>query len=117
MASGNLAVTKDGQAYNKLQRPDNYLDPATPLPPSLPAATPPTTHSSKRKLGKDATPGNKRFKANGDRAYPAYDRTRLGASGPPNDCGMRTMLPGLDDEEQLSDDSMNEALAYLRGVR
>ncbi|CAO2657671.1 Nn.00g037970.m01.CDS01 [Neocucurbitaria sp. VM-36] len=107
----NLAVTKDGGAYNKLQRPDDYLLPTTVshLPP-LGAVVPPTAYSGKRKRGQDAAPGSKRARADA-----SFARTIAGATV--KECGMRPMLPGGNEDEQLSDDSTNEALAYLRGVR
>ncbi|KAF1841434.1 uncharacterized protein K460DRAFT_318378 [Cucurbitaria berberidis CBS 394.84] len=106
----NLAVTKDGGVYNKLQRPDNYLVPTTARLPPLAAAVPPTPYTSKRKRGQDDVPGGKRA-----RAEDKFAQTKSGSTG--RECGMRTMLPGANEEEQLSDDSTSEALAYLRSVR
>lgn len=106
----NSAVTKDGETYNKLQRPEDYLIPTTSRPQPIVAASPLATHPSKRKRGQDAATGSKRVRAEHGVAQPNI-------WGPVGECGMRTMLPGVDDDEQLSDDSTREALAYLRSVR
>lgn len=118
----NLATTKDGEAYNKLQRPSqNYL--ASTAPPLALAKPPPTDASPfasiKRKRSyADATTGHKRTRLE-QRKTPLS--TSLAAASKEElrdpDCGMRTMLPILDDGELSSDSSTGEALAYLRSVR
>lgn len=112
MASSGLnsAVTKDGEVYNKLQRPDDYLDAATCRPPPLATANPPAPYSSKRKRGQVAASGRKRT-----RAGVIFVRTNAGHTT--EEGGMRTVLSAGSEEEQLSDDSTSEALAYLRSVR
>lgn len=102
-SGANLAVTKDGGAYNKLRRPDDYLMGATaPIPPPLPAARGPEK-SNKRKWEQEVAPGVKR---------PRPENNKYG-----EDTGMRTILPSFEDEGHSSDESTNEALAYLRNVR
>lgn len=100
-AGVNLAITRDGGTYNKLQRPDNYLMGATAQLPPLPALNAPQ-NSSKRKRDQEVAPDIKRARNENKKNE--------------EDLGMRTMLPSLDDEEH-SDDATNEALAYLRSVR
>lgn len=130
----NLAVTKDGGSYNKLQRPDDFLaSMSRPTPTeSLVAATPPAMQGKRKRDEADSTnvpvmnqvSGSKRTRMTksaaqlnaGRNLVDSNDRSR--GFGPARDCGMRTTLPGLDDEDaQLSDESMSEALAYLRSVR
>jgi hypothetical protein len=119
----NLAITKDGGTYNKLQRPDNYLTSTTPLPPP------------KKQPLADHIPSTGAIKRKHEHADPAskYKRTRVGqdrSHGDTSDTwaagkerlrgvenGMRTMLPGLDDEQHSVDGDIDEALAYLRDVR
>jgi hypothetical protein len=107
----NLATTKDGGTYNKLQRPEDYLMPATAPPPLPPPKNTPlsdTAYTSKRKLE------HANFSA-------ARKRTKVGAASKEQcrdvDYGMKTTLPGLDDEQYSSDEGTSEALAYLRDVR
>ncbi|KAF2131953.1 hypothetical protein P153DRAFT_364417 [Dothidotthia symphoricarpi CBS 119687] len=130
----NLAVTKDGGSYNKLQRPGDFLASMSRPPPveGLITATLPATHAGKRKRNQTASSnvhdlgqvhGSKRTRVNNSAPQPNAVRglvdgnERSRGFGPTRDCGMRTTLPGLDDDEQLSDESMSEALAYLRSVR
>lgn len=94
-SSANLAVTKDGGAYNILRRPDDYLMGATaPLPPPLPAVR-------KRKWGHDIAPGVK--------------RPRPENKNHDDNIGLRTILPTFE-EEDSSGESTSEALAYLQSV-
>ena len=109
----NLAVTKDGETYNKLQRPDGYLISTQPLPTSPPAASP-TTYSGKRKCAQEEVPEVKRARIERNTAH-SKRRPRVLDSY--QEYGTRTVLPGLDGEEQLSDESTSEALAYLHSVR
>ncbi|KAF1934328.1 uncharacterized protein M421DRAFT_415356 [Didymella exigua CBS 183.55] len=115
----NLAVTKDGEIYNKLQRPNDFLDQP---------AGPEQTVERKRERGALDTPvagpfsGNKRAKTQHvgltvKSFQSSDDRNQYRGGGPIAECGMRTTLP-IDEEDALySDDSMGDALAYLRGVR
>jgi hypothetical protein len=105
--------SRHGRVWRKLQRPQDYLMSAITAPPpkKLPIAdTTSSTSASKRKREHaNATPKHKRTRLEQDST--SKERTRV------IDCGMRTILPGLDDEEHSSDDSIGEALAYLRNVR
>ncbi|KAF2856565.1 hypothetical protein T440DRAFT_494403 [Plenodomus tracheiphilus IPT5] len=117
----NLAVTKDGETYNKLSRPDDYLTSTTPLLPPLSPAVRPVVQSTKRKHGgRDVTIGsntNKRVK-NESTSTDANEHVNvLRKPGLSNNYGMRTILPGDDDDVDLMGDSINEAVTYLRSVR
>jgi hypothetical protein len=104
----NLAVTKDGGSYNKLQRPQDYLTVTTPAPPledALPVEAPESTSQVKRKR----EPTDSSFTSKRKRQEQDMSQT--------DPCGMRTTLPGLDDDDFASDDSTNDAMAYLRSVR
>jgi hypothetical protein len=109
----NRAVTKDGGAYNKLQRPQNYMMSSAhpPTPKAMPPkATPPTKTLSETSVGK-----RKYDQANGTSKH---KRARVEQDGEDETHhGMRSLLPGLDDEGHTSDEGISEALAYLRGVR
>jgi hypothetical protein len=108
----NLAVTKDGESYNKLKRPDDLLN-------SAPLAT----DAIERKRVRDVSPnerqaGNKRARTK-DTSRGSKDNNeakRMG--GPVAECGMRETIPlgdqEYDDEELRPDD---DALAYLLSVR
>lgn len=112
----NLATTKDGETYNKLQRPADYLTSTTPCLPPLPVPVP-INHSSasKRKRGKDTGyAGSKRSKAGNGNDWSEEEQGR--SVGQVKECGMRTMFPEMDGEGELGE-GMEEALAYLRGVR
>lgn len=115
----NLAVTKDGETYNKLQRPDVYLDGS---------ALSGKANERKRELANvdkptpEITPGNKRAKihhmdSTASNPLRSGDSHPYRSSAPIADCGMRFSLPIDEDEAQYSDDSQGEALAYLRSVR
>jgi hypothetical protein len=104
----NRAVTKDGGAYNKLQRPQNYMMPSS--HPPTPKATPPTKPLSETSASK-----RKRDQVNG---ASKHKRARVEQDGEDDTHhGMRSLLPGLDDEGHTSDEGISEALAYLRNVR
>ena len=113
----NLAVTKDGGAYNRLQRPDNFLDESVALNKG---------NERKRERAVDRpitgpTSGNKRAKTHPIEStnnifQPSDDKHRYRSAGSVAECGMRMTLP-IDEEAQYSDDSLGEALAYLRSVR
>ncbi|KAH8698069.1 hypothetical protein GQ44DRAFT_779267 [Phaeosphaeriaceae sp. PMI808] len=94
----NLAVTKDGGAYNKLQRPHNYLSSAT-NPPLAPKNIPRT----------EALPAKRKHEHTA--AISIYKRHKL-----EQEPGMRPVL-GCDIEGHSSDGSIDEALTYLRDVR
>ena len=137
----NLAVTEDGAAYNKLRRPDDYLQ-------SLTAAPPPHAKRKFEAVGtgseQDADePNNKRSREAiepirkshariGASERPGEEDTANGASAnsresvtgsrnrirPAKENGMQTMFPGLDDDSASdADDTTRDALAYLRSVR
>jgi hypothetical protein len=109
----NLAVTKDGETYNKLQRPDGYL--TSTQPPSIPPPTAsPAAHGGKRKCAQEEVPDVKRARI--ERSA-AQSKKRPRAIDSYQEYGTRTVLPGLDGEEQSSDESTSEALAYLHSVR
>jgi hypothetical protein len=104
----NLAITKDGGSYNKLQRPQDYLTANTAFPPpkdvSLVDVAGPTINPKRKREQTDGTSKSKRKRQEQETV-----QTDL--------CGMRTTLPGLDDEDFASDDSTSNAIAYLRSVR
>jgi hypothetical protein len=128
----NLAVTRDGGTYNKLQRPDDYVEAlvSNSLPGEIAVpATSSAANSHKRKLedadnsdaASDDEPESKRPKEEGAaesapiKAKPiSVDPRRIRRRV--HDCGMQSMFPELDDDES-SDDATVEALAYLRNVR
>jgi hypothetical protein len=118
----NMATTKDGGSYNKLQRPENYLISSTaPTPP--PKALLPevlaSTHTNKRKREDGGSQRNQRTRL--EREPVEMLKSRPGSTSKERsrglECGMRSILPGLDDEGQSSDEGVREALAYLRNVR
>ncbi|KAF2625943.1 hypothetical protein BU25DRAFT_412188 [Macroventuria anomochaeta] len=113
----NLAVTKDGETYNKLQRPDNFLEKSAVL-----------TQANERKRERAAVDGPIAGPASGNKRAKTHhtdstvnilqsssDKHQHRSAGPVSECGMRMTLPI--DEDQHSDDSLGEALAYLRSVR
>ena len=120
----NLAVTEDGAKYNKLERPDDLL----PTPQSeedVVVAQAAPEASTKRKLDdNDAAgieperkKGRKRLKDDEDLDQPGG--SGLGAEVRRNfnpEYGRQEQFPGID-EDNFSDGSMNEAMAYLRSVR
>ncbi|KAE8831580.1 hypothetical protein HRS9139_05822 [Pyrenophora teres f. teres] len=109
----NLAVTKDGETYNKLQRPFDYLTSTQSTPPPLAAVSSSAVTNSKRKRDQNDESGNKRLR--NDRSVQNH-KGRPRASQTYQEHGIQTVLPGLDGEEQLSDESTGEALAYLQSV-
>ena len=116
----NLAVTKDGEIYNKLQRPNDFLHQA---------AASKQANERKREYEDVDTPvvgsstGSKRAKTQptghaSKVAQSPNDRSgQHRGGGPMAECGMRTTLPIDEEEAQYSDDSLGDALAYLRNVR
>lgn len=112
----NLATTKDGEIYNKLQRPADYGTVTSGSLPSLASPKPSASSAMKRKHDVYALSGRKRQKSNSTFTGNAKNNETRRAPGPVGDCGMRTTLPCLDDGEQTGD-TMAEALAYLRSVR
>lgn len=121
----NFAITKDGGAYNKLSRPEYLVSASVPPPPK------------KQKLSSDFLPmgANKRKQEQEQERQDTEDkRTKLetyvseknvqhglnnATAHPMRDleCGMRTVLPGLNNEGDDSEESVADALAYLRSVR
>jgi hypothetical protein len=113
----NLAVTKDGETYNKLRRPSDFPLSAPPNSSPLTSAPSPASHTGKRKCDQDGASGSKRVKAeriNTQRSTHGKGRPRT--QDTVNEYAPRNVLPVLDEDEQLSDDE-NEVRAYLRGVR
>ncbi|KAJ4286834.1 hypothetical protein N0V90_013086 [Kalmusia sp. IMI 367209] len=123
-AGVNMAITQDGEAYNKLRRPDDYLA-------SLKADPPPKSELLlvKRKfedvdaaaVDSNQQPAIKRFRE--ERAPKSSASDGKGLAGdtrrifrPIKENGMQTMFPGLDDDDS-SDEMTRDALAYLRSVR
>jgi hypothetical protein len=113
----NLATTKDGEAYNKLQRPpQHYL--ASTAPPR-PAAASPVPPFKRKSDSAYPTPSQKRSRVEQEKGQgpnsllvaAGRERVRDAASG------MQVMLPGVDDEGHSSDGSTCDAIAYLRDVR
>ncbi|KAI8937571.1 hypothetical protein NX059_005286 [Plenodomus lindquistii] len=119
----NLAVTRDGETYNKLSRPDDYLTSTTPLLPPLSPAVRPLAQSNKRKRGRDATVNSKSSKRTKDAEVStclddnADKRDKKDKWWSTGDYGMRTILPGVDDDVESTEGSIDEAMAYLRSVR
>lgn len=114
----NLAVTKDGEAYNKLQRPDDYFDRSAVA-----------NQANERKRERTAIDksfahsdsGNKRTKTHhtgsvASASQSSTDRHQYRSAGLISECGMRMTLP-IDEGDENLDNSMGEALAYLRSVR
>lgn len=116
----NLAVTKDGEIYNKLQRPNDFLHQS---------AASKQANERKREHGDVDTPvagsstGSKRAKTQhaglASKVAPSSsDRSgQHRGGGSMAECGMRKTLPIDEEEAQYSDDSLGDALAYLRSVR
>lgn len=116
----NLAVTKDGEAYNKLQRPNDFLDQSAALKQAnerkrehgdLDAPIAGSSTGSKRAKTQHTGQASKAAQSTDDRS----GQHRSGGSIA--ECGMRTTLPIDEEEAQYSDDSLGDALAYLRSVR
>jgi hypothetical protein len=117
----NFAITKDGGAYNKLQRPQDYLMTATALPPPKNAThggAPSQTSTSKRKHeNADNTLKHKRSRPKREEAENVDSRPgTANKSSRRTKFGIQVELPGLDGDCS-SDDDIGEALAYLRSVR
>ena len=114
----NLAVTKDGGTYNKLQRPDNLFDELTASKANerkreRAAVDAPTSVSRlENKRAKTQHSGSTAAALSISNNSPQY---RSGA--PVGECGMRMTFPIDEEDAQDSDDSLGEALAYLRSVR
>lgn len=114
----NLAVTKDGETYNKLQRPHDFLNDV--------AACDQTNERKRERAAVGSSVaepgiGNKRAKiqhatSTAAISRPNDDERQYRGAGPVSECGMRMTLP-IDEEDLHSDDSLGEALAYLRSVR
>jgi hypothetical protein len=116
----NQAVTKDGDTYNKLQRPQDYLTASTVPPRPWKSPLPDSAFAGKRKRGQtDASSQHKRARVE----QRAAQKEKVGDSDKNNkrsrirEGGLIAALPGLDDEEHAPDDSLDDALAYMRSVR
>ncbi|EMD90103.1 hypothetical protein COCC4DRAFT_184879 [Bipolaris maydis ATCC 48331] len=107
----NLAVTKDGESYNKLSRPDGYLLPTQPPPPFTSALV---TPGSKRKHEQENASETKRAKTDRNNSR---TKGKSRANEQFREPGVRSVLPGLEGEEHLTDESIDEAVAYLQSVR
>jgi hypothetical protein len=125
----NMATTQNGEKYNKLKRPDDLLA-SMPPPPEVVPALQSSTQSAKRTLdeagitaktndehdSKRARAPNGVSRAAGQHAHTLFKAEASNVWRPFNmQCGMQAMFPVDDDD--MSDESMNEALAYLRSVR
>lgn len=138
----NKAVTEDGATYNRLRRPDDYLQLLTAPPPApvkrkLDAVQVPGEQGEEQPGRKrpreranqdwDAQAGAdaKEVLAEEDVKHKAGTSTRGPLRGdarrvfrPVKENGMQTMFPGLDDDSASdADDTTKDALAYLRSVR
>ncbi|USP82659.1 histidyl-trna synthetase [Curvularia clavata] len=114
MSGLNLAVTKDGETYNKLSRPDDYLVSAQHPPLFVSAVSASAISGSKRKHEYESAFETKRAKT--DRKT-SRSKIRGRVNDQFREPGVRSVLPGLEGEEQLTDESIDEAVAYLRSVR
>lgn len=110
----NLAVTKDGETYNKLQRPGDFLEKSAALVPM----------NERKREHTTASPAscNKRSKTQhldsiANSSQSSSDKHQYRSACPISECGMRMTLPIDEVDEEYSDDSTGEALAYLRSVR
>jgi hypothetical protein len=123
----NMAVTADGESYNLLRRPDDFvaaLSSGQPTDATRPAL-PPITKTSKRKLDADGDsdpdtePANKRSREEGHYGHSrggSYVADPRRVNRPVGECGMQSMFPELDNDD-FSDETTDEALAYLHSVR
>ncbi|CAI6335607.1 unnamed protein product [Periconia digitata] len=126
----NMATTTDGAAYNKLRRPEFLASPPTEFPSGRHSHIPmPTPESNKRKHddadmtgdGSDGEiiedePKEKRIKHTETFQKP----DQMGpprVTRPVRENGMQSMFPGLDGDDASEDETMQQALAYLRSVR
>ncbi|KAF3004141.1 hypothetical protein E8E13_005103 [Curvularia kusanoi] len=118
-ARTNLAVTRDGATYNKLQRPDNLFEKSPALD---------KTNERKRECaaidGHEVAPDSENKRAKTQHAGPTASTIQLFNDGHKHrsgaqhgENGMRMTLPIDEGELYDSDDSLGEALAYLRSVR
>lgn len=119
--SVNTAVTTNGAKYNKLKRPDDFLEVTAS---ANEGAKPDIAHTiaPKRSLDDADLSDDDDF----DEVEEQNKRPRLqnvregrkkGFRPPVGENGMQSMFPGMIDDGNISDDSTNEALAYLRSVR
>lgn len=122
---GNLAVTEDGAAYNKLRRPDDYLESLTARPPpksELPPAKRKFEAVATANFEDDQEPHSKRSREQNAPSTATISGRALSdarrAMRAEKENGMQTMFPGLDDDSASDvDDTTRDALAYLRSVR
>jgi hypothetical protein len=130
-AGVNRAITQDGEKYNKLKRPHDLLTSATAQSPpqreTVPQLTPTRAISEAHDdIANEEEPQSKRLRAANEASSPgstpklyvqAQDRKRSNRAPLNMDYGMQSMFPGMLDEGDVSDESTDEALAYLRRVR
>jgi hypothetical protein len=129
MAGVNQATTQDGAQYNKLARPDNFLNSLAAKAPAkedAAVASPQLLDSAKRTLDEadiddetgDETPIPKRSRIQNASKTSSNAKKSHNKHQPPSsdDYGMHSMFPGMIDENG-SDEETSEALAYLRSVR
>ncbi|KAL5117659.1 hypothetical protein ACEQ8H_004407 [Pleosporales sp. CAS-2024a] len=116
----NLAITKDGGAYNKLQRPQDYLTPTVPPPPrkTMPLVDAQSLRlATKRKHGLAATKSKHKRAKLGHEEHNELSTWTDQPSSWGTKAGMKLELPNLDGDCS-SDDSTSEALfTYLRSVK
>lgn len=114
----NLAVTIDGEPYNKLRRPDQFAGPpaANPLPNVL---SPTAASADKRKREEDdAIDPGRHEEAHIKRPRVAAGFRKAGRSGShrkTKDAPGR--LPVSEDERSSDDECTVQARAFLRGAR
>lgn len=119
--SMNRATTENGEPYNKLKRPDDFLTPnASSAHHNGETTTSRSTEPAKRTREEaDISDGEAEDEPN-KRPRVQNGPIKFGRKSyrPQNtEIGMSSMFPGMLDEGDLSDDATNEALAYLRSVR
>jgi hypothetical protein len=128
----NTAVTRDGEKYNKLKRPDDFLT-AAPIEKATVKSDPtPSNGACKRTLDDADITDQDSTEEQAKRPRFIISQDTLGKNGKQNksqgkgktiyratngESSMQSMFPGMIDSGDLSDESTNEALAYLRGVR
>jgi hypothetical protein len=132
MTTVNATITSHGARYNKLKRPDDFLTATTLANEGTESNFTPPTATIKRTLD-DADlsddeddvieelhkrPRLQNFQGNARKQNTGNGQGRSKGHRPTTgENGMQSMFPGMIDDGNISDESTNEALAYLRGVR